>query len=174
MDKSSRTHSAPPAELAPLTGGMLVAAALVLASANFIAVLDTTIANVSVPNIAGGLGATSSQGTYVITSYAVAEAITVPLTGWLAGRFGAVRVFVTAMILFGLFSALCGLAHLTEHAGVVPYFSGAGRRPADAALPDLVTAHLPQGESRGRHRLMEHDHAGRADPGSYSGRHAVR
>lgn len=95
---------------APLTGGMLWAAALILAAANFIAVLDMTIANVSVPNIAGGLGATSSQGTWVITSYAVAEAITVPLTGWLAARFGAVRVFVLAMVLFGVFSALCGLS----------------------------------------------------------------
>lgn len=95
---------------APLTGGMLWAAALILAAANFIAVLDMTIANVSVPNIAGGLGATTSQGTWVITSYAVAEAITVPLTGWLALRFGAVRVFVIAMALFGVFSAICGLS----------------------------------------------------------------
>jgi len=96
---------------APLTGGMLWAAAIVLAAANFIAVLDMTIANVSVPNIAGGLGATTSQGTWVITSYAVAEAITVPLTGWLAARFGAVRVFVVAMTFFGAFSALCGLSN---------------------------------------------------------------
>jgi len=106
-------HPAPvPADAssAPLQGGMLVGAALLLAAANFLAVLDTTIANVSVPTISGALGATTSQGTYVITSYAVAEAITVPLTGWLAARFGAVRVFVLAMLLFGLFSALCGVA----------------------------------------------------------------
>jgi DHA2 family multidrug resistance protein len=90
---------------------MLWVAALLLAAANFIAVLDMTIANVSVPNIAGSLGATLSQGTWVITSYAVAEAISVPLTGWLASRFGAVRVFVTSMALFGLFSVLCGFAN---------------------------------------------------------------
>ncbi|MCY0966440.1 DHA2 family efflux MFS transporter permease subunit [Parathalassolituus penaei] len=96
--------------LQPLQGGMLWLAALVLAAANFVAVLDMTIANVSVPSIAGGLGATTSQGTWVITSYAVAEAITVPLTGWLANRFGAVRVFTISMGAFGLFSALCGLA----------------------------------------------------------------
>ncbi|MGV7207579.1 DHA2 family efflux MFS transporter permease subunit [Oxalobacteraceae bacterium A2-2] len=95
----------------PLTGGMLWFAALILASANFIAVLDMTIANVSVSNIAGGLGASTSQGTWVITSYAVAEAITVPLTGWLAARFGPVRVFATAMAMFGVFSALCGLSN---------------------------------------------------------------
>src|SRR5262245_61784824 len=95
---------------APLKGGMLWLAAIVLALANFIAVLDMTIANVSVPNIAGSLGISSSQGTWVITSYSVAEAIIVPLTGWLAGRFGAVRVFSVGMALFGTFSALCGLA----------------------------------------------------------------
>src|SRR5471032_2481717 len=106
----SSSGSASPA-MPQLTGGMLIGAAMLLAAANFIAVLDTTIANVSVPNIAGALGATSSQGTYVITSYAVAEAITVPLTGWLANRFGAVRVFITSMIMFGVFSALCGLAN---------------------------------------------------------------
>lgn len=95
----------------PLKGMMLIVAALTLAMANFIAVLDMTIANVSVSTIAGGLGVTNSQGTWVITSYAVAEAITVPLTGWLAARFGAVRVFVTSMALFGLSSALCGFAN---------------------------------------------------------------
>lgn len=94
----------------PLTGGMLWVAALMLAAANFIAVLNMTIANVAVPNIAGGLGAATSQGTWVITSYAVGEAVTVPLTGWLSARFGAVRVFVGSMILFGLFSIVCGLA----------------------------------------------------------------
>jgi DHA2 family multidrug resistance protein len=74
------------------------------------AVLDTTIANVSVPHIAGGLAVSPSEGTWTITSYSVAEAITVPLTGWLSARFGTVRVFVTAMILFGFFSAMCGLS----------------------------------------------------------------
>src|ERR1051325_7837384 len=94
----------------PLKGGMLWLAAVVLATANFIAVLDMTIANVSVPTVAGALGISSSQGTWVITSYSVAEAIIVPLTGWLAGRFGAVRVFTTAMGMFRAFSALCGLS----------------------------------------------------------------
>ncbi|MBS1209059.1 MAG: emrB [Proteobacteria bacterium] len=94
----------------PLHGLMLFVAALVLAAGNFIAVLNMTITNVAVPTIAGALGVTTSQGTWVITSYAVAEAITVPLTGWLAGRFGSVRVFCSSMLLFGLFSALCGVS----------------------------------------------------------------
>ena len=94
----------------PLRGAQLALGAIMLAMANFLAILDTTIANVSVSNIAGSLGTSTSQGTYVITSYAVAEAISVPLTGWLASRFGAIRVFVVCFMLFGLFSLLCGMA----------------------------------------------------------------
>jgi DHA2 family multidrug resistance protein len=108
------TDSATSASIRPLEGSTLWLAALVLAAANFVAVLDTTIANVSVPNIAGGLAVSSSQGTYVITSYAVAEAITVPLTGWLAARLGTVRLFIGSMVLFGLFSLLCGMAGSLE------------------------------------------------------------
>ena len=98
------------AEPVPLQRWQLALGALMLAMANFLAVLDTTIANVSVSNIAGSLGTSTSQGTYVITSYAVAEAISVPLTGWLASRFGAIRVFATCFMLFGVFSILCGPA----------------------------------------------------------------
>jgi MFS transporter, DHA2 family, multidrug resistance protein len=100
----------PESEIEPLTGGKLWLAALMIAAANFMAVLNMTVANVSVPSIAGALGAATSQGTWVITSFAVGEAITVPLTGWLAARFGAVRLFTSSMILFGVFSTLCGLA----------------------------------------------------------------
>jgi DHA2 family multidrug resistance protein len=94
----------------PLTGITLLLAGAVLALTNFMVVLDTTIANVSVAHISGSLGISSSQGTWVITSYAVAEAICVPLTGWLSARFGAVRTFVFGMIGFGVFSVLCGLS----------------------------------------------------------------
>jgi DHA2 family multidrug resistance protein len=95
----------------PLTGGKLLVAALLIGLGNFLVVLDTTIANVSVPTIAGSLGVSSSQGTWVITSYAVAEAITVPLTGWLARKFGAQRVFLTCYLGFAAVSVLCGMAN---------------------------------------------------------------
>jgi DHA2 family multidrug resistance protein len=107
---SAQTAPAPAAPEAALSGGALILGGLFLAVANFLVVLDTTIANVAVPHIAGGLAVSPSQGTYVITSYAVAEAVSVPLTGWLASRFGTVKTFVGAMAGFGLFSALCGLA----------------------------------------------------------------
>ncbi|MDF0541714.1 DHA2 family efflux MFS transporter permease subunit [Sphingobium sp. H39-3-25] len=94
----------------PLSGSTLLLAGLVLAASNFMVVLDTTIANVSVPHIAGALGISATQGTWIITSYAVAEAICVPLTGWLAARFGTVRTFIWGMIGFGIFSTLCGMS----------------------------------------------------------------
>lgn len=93
-----------------ITGRRRLMASIALGGANLMIVFDLTIANVSVPHIAGNLGITPSQGTWVITSYAVAEAICVPLTGWLAQRFGAVRTFVVGALGFGLFSILCGLS----------------------------------------------------------------
>jgi MFS transporter, DHA2 family, multidrug resistance protein len=96
--------------LVPLVGGQLWFAALMLAMANFMAVLNLSVANVAVPSISGSLGAAASQGTWVITAYAIGEAITVPLTGWLSARFGAMRVFFMSMVLFGIFSAICGLS----------------------------------------------------------------
>jgi DHA2 family multidrug resistance protein len=103
---TATAHAAP----LPLSGSALTLAGVLLAAANFLVVLDLTIANVAVPHIAGGLAVSPTQGTYVITSYAIAEAISVPLTGWLAGRFGMVKTFVVCMIGFGIGSALCGLA----------------------------------------------------------------
>lgn len=91
-------------------GMQLVAVVIVLALANFLAILDTTIANVLVSHIAGSLATSPSNGTWVITGYAVAEAIMVPLTGWLAERFGPVKVFTICIIGFGAFSLLCGMA----------------------------------------------------------------
>ena len=99
------------ADPAPLTGRNLLIAGFAIALANFVVVLDITIANVSVSHIAGGLAISPTQGTWVITSYAVADAISVILSGWLAKRFGAVRLFVTALIGFGFFSLMCGLSN---------------------------------------------------------------
>ncbi|MGH8447009.1 MAG: DHA2 family efflux MFS transporter permease subunit [Solimonas sp.] len=86
----------------------IVATALALGT--FMQVLDTTIANVSIPTIAGNLGVSSDQGTWVITSFAVANGISVPLTGWLMQRYGVVKTFVTSVLLFTLASFLCGVA----------------------------------------------------------------
>jgi DHA2 family multidrug resistance protein len=89
-------------------------ASAVLVISNFMVVLDITVANVSIPHIAGSLGVSMDQGTWVITSYAVSEAIAVPLTGWLAQRFGTVTAYFTAMIGFASFSFLCGMSVTLE------------------------------------------------------------
>lgn len=88
----------------------LVMATIGLSLATFMQVLDTTIANVALPTISGNLGVSSEQGTWVITSFAVSNAIALPLTGWLARRVGEVRLFIAAALLFVLASFLCGIA----------------------------------------------------------------
>jgi DHA2 family multidrug resistance protein len=98
----------------PLHGGRLVLGTLALSLATFMNVLDTSIANVSIPAIAGDLGVSPAQGTWVITSFGVANAIAVPLTGWLTQRFGQVRLFCASVLLFALASWLCGLAPSIE------------------------------------------------------------
>src|SRR5277367_2994576 len=95
---------------APLIGGARRITLLALALATFMQVLDTTIANVSIPTIAGYLGVSSDQGTWIITSFAVANGVSVPLTGWLMRRFGVVRTFVTSVALFTAASFLCGIS----------------------------------------------------------------
>jgi DHA2 family multidrug resistance protein len=94
----------------PLEGADRLLMTLALAAASFMVVLDTSIANVSIPGISGELGVSPSQGTWVITSFAVSNAIAVPLTGWLARRIGEVRLFVLSMLLFSLASLGCGLS----------------------------------------------------------------
>ena len=99
-----------PLSYPPLQGGTLVIGTVALSLATFMNVLDSSIANVSIPAIAGDMGVSPAQGTWVITSFAVANAISVPLTGWLTRRFGPVRLFTASIGLFVIASWLCGLA----------------------------------------------------------------
>jgi len=102
--------SGPALPYPPLEGAARVWGTIALSAATFMNVLDTSIANVSLPSIAGDLGVSPNQGTWVITSFAVANAIAVPLTGWLSQRFGQVRLFMASVFLFVVTSWLCGLA----------------------------------------------------------------
>jgi MFS transporter, DHA2 family, multidrug resistance protein len=108
--RASPPASAPAAAAPPLTGSALVLGTIALSLATFMNVLDTSIANVSIPAIAGDLGVSPDQGTWVITSFGVANAISLPLTGWLTQRFGQVRLFTMSILLFVLSSFLCALA----------------------------------------------------------------
>ena len=94
----------------PLQGRSLAIGTIALSLATFMNVLDTSIANVSIPAIAGDLGVSPDQGTWVITSFGVANAISLPLTGWLTRRYGQVRLFIASIALFVLTSILCALA----------------------------------------------------------------
>src|SRR6202142_2596910 len=98
------------AEAPSLSGATKAVTAVALALGTFMQVLDTSIANVSIPTISGDLGVSSDQGTWVITSFAVANGVSVPLTGWLMQRYGVVRTFVASVVLFTVASLLCGFA----------------------------------------------------------------
>src|SRR6185312_9185400 len=127
----------------PLTGLQLGVTSLALALGTFMQVLDTTIANVSLPTIAGDLGASTDQGTWVITSFAVSNGIAVPLTGWLMGRFGVVRTFVISVILFTLASFLCGIAWSLPALIAFRVFQGAVSGPMIPGSQALLISIFP-------------------------------
>jgi DHA2 family multidrug resistance protein len=114
--------------------------AVVVALAAFMEVLDTSIANVALPYMAGNLGASNSQSTWVLTSYLVSNAIVLPISGWLAGAFGRKRFFMSCLFLFTLSSLLCGIAPslgLLLLCRVVQGAGGGGLQPmAQAILAD--------------------------------------
>src|SRR6266576_6060288 len=84
--------------------------AVVVAMAAFMEVLDTSIANVALPYMAGNLGASNDQSTWVLTSYLVSNAIILPISGWLAGALGRKRFFMACLSIFTVSSLLCGVA----------------------------------------------------------------
>src|SRR5512142_1647960 len=84
--------------------------AVVVAIAAFMEVLDTSIANVALPYMAGNLGASNDESTWVLTSYLVANAIVLPISGWFASVLSRRRFFMTCLVIFTLSSLLCGIA----------------------------------------------------------------
>ncbi len=128
----------------PLTGMQLVLGTVALSGATFMNVLDTSIANVSIPAISGDLGVSPTQGTWVITSFAVANAISVPLTGWLAQRFGTVKLFMSSVLLFVLFSWLCGLAPSIESLIFFRVMQGAVAGPMIPLSQTLLLSSYPR------------------------------
>ena len=127
----------------PVQGGALVILTLALSLATFMQVLDSTIANVAIPTIAGDLGASSSQGTWVITSFGVANAISIPITGWLAKRFGEVRLFLISTLLFVLASWLCGISHSLEMLIICRVIQGAVAGPIIPLSQSLLLNNYP-------------------------------
>lgn len=127
----------------PLHGSALVMLTVALAMGAFMQVLDTSIANVSIPTIAGDLAVSPNQGAWVITSFAVSNAIMLPLTGWLAKRFGEVRLFAMSTLLFTVASWLCGLATNLPVLVAFRVLQGAVAGPMIPLSQSLLLANYP-------------------------------
>jgi MFS transporter, DHA2 family, multidrug resistance protein len=134
-------NAAPPK---PLHGGPLVLLTIAVAFSTFMEVLDMTIVNVAVPHISGSLGVSASEGTWTISSYSLASAIMQPLTGFVARRFGEVRTFVTSVMLFVVFSMLCGMATSMPMLVFARLMQGAGSGPMVALSLTLLLSSYPK------------------------------
>ncbi|MDE3071909.1 MAG: DHA2 family efflux MFS transporter permease subunit [Pseudomonadota bacterium] len=128
----------------PLQGAPLALLTIAVAFSTFMEVLDMTIVNVSVPHIAGSLGVSPSEGTWTISSYALASAIMQPLTGWIARRFGEVKTFVGSVLMFVVFSMLCGLATSMPMLVIGRLLQGAGSGPMVALSLTLLLSNYPK------------------------------
>src|SRR5580700_7707065 len=130
-------------DMPPLMGNARSIVAIALALATFMQVLDTSIANVAIPTIAGNLGVSTDQGTWVITSFAVSNGISVPLTGWLMQRYGVVRTFVMSVLAFTAASFLCGAAWSLSSLVVFRVIQGAVSGPMIPGSQALLLALFP-------------------------------
>jgi DHA2 family multidrug resistance protein len=122
MASAAQTPAQP--QWTPSHNPWLIAVAVMLAT--FMEVLDTSVANVSLPHIAGNLSATTDEATWVLTSYLVANAIILPATNWLGQLFGRKRFLVSCIVIFTLASALCGIANSLGFLIIARVLQGAG------------------------------------------------
>ena len=137
MSSNSTTLDSPstPAPWKPSHNPWIIA--LVVTMATFMEVLDTSIANVALPHIAGTLSASTDESTWVLSSYLVANAIVLPISAWLATRFGRKRFYMTCVALFGISSLLCGLApslSVLVFFRVLQGLGGGGLAPSEQAI----------------------------------------
>jgi DHA2 family multidrug resistance protein len=143
----SETRPTMMAAIEPLQGRALLLGTVALSLATFMNVLDTSIANVSLPSIAGDLGVSADQGTWVITSFGVANAISLPLTGWLTRRFGQVKLFTASVALFVLASMLCALAPSIELLILFRVVQGAVAGPMIPLSQSLLLSSYPKAKA---------------------------
>ncbi len=111
--------------------------ALTVTLATFMEVLDTSIANVALPHIAGSVGASQEEATWVLTSYLVASAVILPISGWLSNRIGRKRFYMTCVAMFTACSLLCGIAPtlpLLIFARILQGLGGGGLAPSEQAI----------------------------------------
>jgi MFS transporter, DHA2 family, multidrug resistance protein len=137
-------HASAPA---PLTGWQFALGTFAVALATFMNVLDSSIANVAIPTLSGDLGVSVDEGTWVITLFAAANAVAIPLTGWLTQRVGQVKLFVAAILLFVVSSAVCGLAPNLPFLLVARIVQGAVAGPMVPLSQALLLASFPKEKS---------------------------
>ncbi len=128
-------------ELSPVARFMATFALMLGA---FLFVLDYTIANVAIPYIAGGLGTGANEGIYVITSFAVGNAVVVPMTGWLSKRFGMIRTLSLSLLFFTIFSLFCGAAPTLLSLTVFRFLQGAAAGPLIPLSQGLLVVIQPK------------------------------
>ncbi|MGE3320476.1 MAG: DHA2 family efflux MFS transporter permease subunit [Candidatus Berkiella sp.] len=126
-----------------IKGFELILLTLAVSLGIFMNVLDTSIANVAIPTIAGNMGVSADEGTWVITAFAVSMAIVLPLTGWLAKRFGEVKLFIFSTVLFTIASVMCGLASNLPMLVVCRVIQGAVAGPMIPLSQSLLLANYP-------------------------------
>jgi len=132
---------------APLTGWQFALGTFAVALATFMTVMDSSIANVAIPTLSGDLGVSVDEGTWVITLFAAANAVSIPLTGWLTQRVGQVKLFVVAIVLFVLSSAACGLAPTLPLLLVARIVQGAVAGPLVPLSQALLLSSFPRNKS---------------------------
>jgi len=141
IERAPATASFAPA---PLTGSTRLLGTVALSLATFMNVLDVSIANVSIPAISGDLGVSPDQGTWIITSFAAANGVSLPLTGWLTQRYGQVRLFTISTLLFVVASLLCGLAPSMELLIAFRVIQGAVAGPMIPLSQTLLLSSYPK------------------------------
>ena len=127
----------------PLSGLLLFIITAALSAATFMFVLDYSIANVSIPYISGDMAVAVDQGTYVITSFAVGNAIALPITGWLTKRIGAVKLICLSLIFFTIFSWTCGSAPNFEFLIISRFLQGLASGPMIPLSQTLLIMSTP-------------------------------
>ncbi len=128
----------------PLVGLTLFIGAIALSLCTFMQVLDYSIANVSIPYIAGDLAVSVNDGTWVITMFAVGNAICLPLTGWLTRRFGSIRVMFVSVFLFTLFSWACGMSFSINMLVIMRFIQGFVAGPLIPLSQSLMIMSFPK------------------------------
>jgi DHA2 family multidrug resistance protein len=135
----SPTLAGPPEEVNPAISPWVIASVVTVAT--FMEVLDTSIANVALPHIAGNLSSSNEESTWVLTSYLVANAIVIPISGWLSSLIGRKPFFMICIAIFTISSALCGMAsslNMLVFFRVLQGLGGGGLQPSvQAVLVDL-------------------------------------